>query len=221
MASFGILVLERVVGVRVGGDDGLELAFAQRRRVLFDQNLEQTLFPDAAGVVSRRSVRLRTECRNPARPSGTPPLSARVISTQRRAVGGVIADEPQVFHRLLARILDLRRQRLGPAGPRPLRLAKGVAVASQVGQRILQELVHAAFVDQVAAHVDDRVEVLDQHRALLRRRPGRWCRPRAPRRAIRLRPARQPPRAFPAIRAAARVIVCSRPRAGSPSAAWG
>src|SRR3972149_1758478 len=48
-----VLILERVVGMWIGGDDGAVLAFVHRRGVLLDQRLKQSFFTHAADVIAR------------------------------------------------------------------------------------------------------------------------------------------------------------------------
>ncbi len=97
--------------MRVGGDDGLVVTFAQRRRVLFDQHLEQALFARPSHIVPGV---LLTVVHNAKVQPGTLEDFGRHLSDVRQsgAVRGIVTDEPQVFDRLFARIFDLGFERL-------------------------------------------------------------------------------------------------------------
>ena len=143
-AVVGILVAQRVVAVRVGGDDAVEAAVGEGRDVLLGKHLEHPFLADATGVVSRIPLGVVQDADIE---------SGRVEQRRHRAgdvlhtdvVGRVIAHEPQHVHRLLPRVFDAEGQALRPLRPRALGLPEGVAVAREGGEPVPQMRVHRSL----------------------------------------------------------------------------
>ncbi len=185
-AELRVLVAERVEAVRAGGDDLLGRlrllgrlvlvilaeGHVQRGHVLHAELLEQGLVAEAAGGVTG-ALLVAAHDRE---------LHARDVQQLREGLGGLLgavlqgagaADPVQVLDLgevldVLADDRDLEVDLLGPLQALLLRQAPGVAL-------LLQVLEHRARLGRergldhhlVAAHVDDVVDVLDVHRALL------------------------------------------------------
>ena len=103
-------------------------------------------------------------------PKSTPAslrIVARVRDKPRHPLveAGEVADEPQVPDGLLAGVLDLELEALGPPGPLPGRLPEAVALGGEVLERVLEGRLHAPLVDEGPAHLDDGRDVLDADRA--------------------------------------------------------
>ena len=158
--------------VKIASYSGL----AERLQVLLDEHLEQALLADPAHVVAGIALTLVEQ---PKRDAGVVEDARDGPRRRLRALveGREVADEPHVFDGLLARVRDLEIQPLGPAGAHARGLALRVALAAEVLQRLLQQWVHLALVDQAAAHVDDRQHVLDPDRTGLDARHARRARP--------------------------------------------
>jgi len=149
-AELRIFVLERVERVRVGGDDLLELRFAERRHVLFDELLEQTFFAHAAHVVARVGFVLVHNAE----------VQAALIEEPRHHFGvrddafiegSGITDEPQMFHGFFGCILDGEFHLLRPFATQPFAFAHPIAIGGERLKRILHATVNFVAVNQHAA----------------------------------------------------------------------
>ena len=78
-----------------------------------------------------------------------------------RVERGVVAEEPEELGRLLADVLHLERQVARPAPALALRLPERVARGVDRLERALEERVHLAALDELAAHLVDHRDVLD------------------------------------------------------------
>ena len=164
MPFHAVLVLERVERVRIGGDDGPVLRLGESLQVLVPEHLEEALLADAADVVAGVALGLVEEAEVEAglgedlRRLPGDLLAARVV-------GGVVADEPEILHRLLAGVLDLEAGALDPPGAHPVGLAEGIAVAGEVREHVLHRALHRALADEVAAERDDERDLFVPDRA--------------------------------------------------------
>ena len=162
-------MFQRVVGVRVGGDDPLDSGGFDGIRVVVAQGHEKRLFAEApdfmAAVFFRRaqdSEILSDMVENLRR---CPPDRLHPV-----VVGGNAVDEIQgVGAVLLVEDLDvaglLELLRVCPVGFLLLHLAVGIAAALERLQWLLQGLGHISVIDHAPPQIDDLVDVLDQQRA--------------------------------------------------------
>ena len=165
-AEVGVLVGERVEAVRAARDD---LAYAGRRR--------------ASRRSARRAPGRRTRCPSAApgrrcRPRAGPriakstPAACSSLAVDSRDCAralvedGGAADPVEELGRRLARLEHAHAEPLGPGRALDLRLAPRVRRALDVAQHRLG-LGREARIDhhQLAAQIDDVVDVLDRHRA--------------------------------------------------------
>ena len=114
VAEARILVLDRVVAVRIGGDDALERLGARHLLdVVAGKFFKQPFFADAAHIVACRlfafvqKTEIFASCLQQARDRLADLLVARI---ERR----VIADKPECLGSLFADVLDLELQCPGP-----------------------------------------------------------------------------------------------------------
>src|SRR5579885_3392953 len=163
-AQLAIVIAQSIQAVRVGRDDGFEAGFAERLHILFGEQLEQPLLADAPHIVPGVALALVEDAEiQPDLPENLRHCARDLLHTL--VVRGEVAHEPQVLHRLLARILDLEGQTFCPFRPQAIRNAKRVAVLAQVGQSFLESGIHLALVEQAAPHLDDDRHMFDANRA--------------------------------------------------------
>ena len=169
-AEVRVLVRERVEAVRARGDDLAGAGLVQRLDVLLGERLEHVLVPHPPGRVAgarlarARGSRSRRRRPGAAWPSTRPTPGALV--ERRRA-----ADPVEHLRRRIARLEHAHAQPLRPRRPLGLGLAPRVRRALDVAQHRVG-LGREAGVDhdEVAAQVDDVVDVLDRDRAHLHAR---------------------------------------------------
>ena len=160
----GVLVLQHVEAMRIGGDDFVEMRFGERLQILVPQSLKQPLFARQAHIVSGvvlafvEDPEVETGFAKNARGRAGRGRHARIV---RR----IVAHEPQVLDRLLAGILDGELQLLSPLRAGPRGRSKGISITGQVLQRFLKRFVHVTPSHQVPAHFDEHGNVLVHHRA--------------------------------------------------------
>ena len=169
-AEVRVLVAERVQAVRAAGDDLRDAGLVQRRDVLLRVRLEHVLVAHPAGRVA--GARL-------ARPEDRE-VDARLLQQLHRRLGslsgalvvrGGAADPVEDLRRGLALLDDAHPEPLGPRSTVALRLAPRIADPLDVAQHRLGLLREArVHHHQVAAQVDDVIDVLDRHRALVNAR---------------------------------------------------
>ncbi len=135
-----------------------------RLDVLLRERAEEPFLAGAAHVVAGGLLRLEED----------PDVDAGVVEDARERLGvalvarverRVVADEPEDVDRLLARVLELEVELLRPARPLALRLAEGVAGRVDRLERGLEQRVHLAALDELAAQLVDDRHVLDPDRA--------------------------------------------------------
>ena len=165
LADGGVLVLQRAVGVRIGGDDLVVLRLAEGVLVLLPQHLEQAFFADAPHVVARVLLGFVEDSEVQSRSLEHARRGTR-HRLQPRIVGGVVADEPQILDGLLAGVLRFELQSLRPLRAGARRSAEGVSVAGEIGQGFLEMTFDVAPRNQVAAHLHNQRNVLVENRAL-------------------------------------------------------
>ena len=113
-AELRVLEPEGVVRMRVRGHDLLELRRAEDGQVLLHQELVEPLLAHPAHVVARVPLAVIEDAEVESQPLEDPRHRARQL-LEARVVGGVIPHEPEILHRLLAGVLDLKGKPLGPA----------------------------------------------------------------------------------------------------------
>ena len=168
-AEVRVLVRERVEAVRARRDDLAGAGLVQRLDVLLGERLEDVLVPHPPGRVARARL-ARAEDRE---------VDAGRLEQLRRRLGrrlGALverrraADPVEHLGRRVARLEHAHAEPLRPRGPLGLGLAPRVGRALDVAQHRVG-LGREAGVDhdEVAAQVDDVVDVLDRDRADLAR----------------------------------------------------
>ena len=162
----------------IGGEDRLELRVGEGVHVVLDEHLEQALLADLADVVARAALTVEQQPEGHAGVVQDPgePLGLALHALVER---GEVSDEPDVLHRLLAGVGDREVESLGPASAPSRGLAVGVALHGEVLQRLLQQRIHVAPLDERAAHVDDRAHRLDPRGAAVDARHARRALPDA------------------------------------------
>ena len=209
-AEVGVLVRERVEAVRAARDDLRHARVVQRRRRSSRANAWKTYsFP--ARLAGSPGARLaRAEDRD-VEPGGEQQLRRRDRRRPRPLVERRGAADPvEDLRRRIARLEDANAEAVRPRRPLGLRLAPGIRAALDVAQHRLgirgkPRLDH----DEVAAEVDDVVDVLDRDRALLDARaagdavPDDVVRDRV--RDERLRARRRPGAALPSAKSWSRI----------------
>ncbi len=201
-AEVAVLVGERVEAVRAAGDDLRHARVVQRRHVLLGVALEDVLVAHSAGRVA--GARLARAEDGEVDAGGLQQLRRRLGGGTRPLVEGRCAADPvQVLRRRVARLEHAHAQRLRPRGALRLRLAPRIRGPLDVAQHRLRLGREARLDhDEVAAQVDDVVDVLDRHRARLDARAAGDAVPDHLRRARRCRrsapcSARRPGRGCP------------------------
>ena len=166
-AEVAVLVAERVEAVRAAGDDLRHAGLVERAHVLLGLRLEQVLVAHPAGRIAGARL-ARAEDRE-VDAGRLEELGRRL----RRGAGALVerrgaADPVEDLGRGLARLEDPHAERRRPVRALGLGPAPRVRGALDVAQHRLG-LAREARVDhhQVAAQVDDVVDVLDRHRARL------------------------------------------------------
>ena len=197
-AEVGILVGEGVEAVRARGDDLARAGLVQRLDVLLGEGLEHVLVAHPPGGVAGAGL-ARAEDRE-VDPGRLHELRGRLgrrpgaLVERRRA-----ADPVEHLRRRIARLEHAHAEALRPRRAVRLGLAPRVGRALDVAQHRLGLGREAGLDhDQVAAQVDDVVDVLDRHRALLHAGAAGDAVPHdvvadgVPERAAASRPARRP-----------------------------
>ena len=166
-AEVGVLVGERVEAVRAARDDLRHAGLVHRRHVLLREGLERVLVAHPPSGVAR--ARLARAEDGEVDAGGLQQLRGRLRGRLRAlVVGGGAADPVEHLGGRLPRLQHAHVEPLRPVGALGLRLAPGVLRALDVAQHRLAVRREAALDhDEVAAQVDDVVDVLDRHRALL------------------------------------------------------
>ena len=169
-AEVGILVRERVEAVRARCDDLAHAGLVQRPHVLLGEGLEDVLVAHPPGGIA--GARLARAEDGEVDPGRLHQLRGRLgrrpgaLVERRRA-----ADPVEHLGRRIARLEHAHAEPLRPRGPVGLGLAPRVGRALDVAQHRLG-LGREPGLDhhQMPAQVDDVVDVLDRHRALLHAR---------------------------------------------------
>ena len=171
-AELRVLVLDGVEAVRAGDDDLGRADLVEGLDVLLGEHLEEELVAGPSGRVAGAGLAVAEDR------EGDPGLVEQLGHGAGGLLGAVLvgagaADPEQVVDvvgglDVLAEDLDLERQVLGPVEPGAGGHAPRVALVLEVLEQAA-ELVGERALDEVlvAAHVDDRVDVLDVDRALL------------------------------------------------------
>ena len=169
-AEVGVLVLQRVEAVRAGRDDRLHAALllvaVERRGVLLGEHREEELVAGAPRGIARAGL-LLPEDRE---------VDARLLQQLRRRARDLL--RAIVVARRAADPVEHRRVGFSPIVGMPspsvhaaaihARQVPRVAVGLDGLERLLQLVRELALHHhEVAAHVDDLVDVRDHHRALL------------------------------------------------------
>src|SRR5581483_5076735 len=166
----GVLVRERVEAVRAARDDLRHAGVVQRRDVLLGVGLEHILVPHAPGRIAGAGLALAEDREVDARLlqqlDGGLRGGARTLVESGRA-----PDPVEDLGRRLAFGDDAHTEPFRPRGAIALRLAPRVADTLDVAQHRLRLLREARLHHhEVAAQVDDVVDVLDRDRALVHAR---------------------------------------------------
>ena len=169
-AEVWILVFQRVEAVGAGRHDGLHLIAVEELHVPLGHDFEEILVADAPGRVAvarllwaQDGVRHAGAVKDAGHGSRGA-LAARLQG--RRATHPEQDLDGFVVFGGLGQQAD--RQALGPVGAGRLAPAPGVAPGLQAAQCLLGARGHPGLGhDQVATQVDDAIDVLHQHRALL------------------------------------------------------
>ena len=171
-AEIGVLVAERVEAVRAARDDLRDPDLVQCRDVLLGVRLEHVLVPHPAGRIA--CARLARAENREVDPRLLQQLHGRLGRLARAlVVGGRAAHPVEDLRRRLAFLDDTHSEVLGPRGTVALRLAPRIADPLDVAQHRLGLLREVRLHHhEVAAQVDDVVDVLDRHRAFVDARPA-------------------------------------------------
>ena len=165
LAEGRVFVLDRVVAVRVGGDDALErLGALHLLDVVAREFLVKALFADAAHVVARRLLAL-VQQREVFACGLEEPRHRLADLLVARIEGGEVADEPQRRGGILADVLDAELERLRPLRALARVLAEAVAGVADLHDRVAQQGVHRALLDEMPAHAHDEGRMFDADRA--------------------------------------------------------
>src|SRR6185437_5282537 len=172
-AEIRVLASDRVEAVRAGGDDLRHAGLVQRGHVLPRLLLKRVLVAHPPGRVAGARLAAAQDGEVDAG------LLEQLRGGDRRLPGPFIerrraADPEQDLGRLLARLQDADVQTLRPLRAVALWLAPRVGPAVDVAQH-RRRLVRESRLDhyEVAAQVDDVVDVLDADRALAHARAAR------------------------------------------------
>jgi len=126
-AEIGGIRCGSYLGMRIGGNDGLKVAPLSAATLALASTFVQPFLAYTAHIVpafDSPSYRI---------PKSTPASCKRVAKVLgdflvTRIEGRVVADEPQHFHRFLARVFDLERQGFAPRPPLALRFTNELPV---------------------------------------------------------------------------------------------
>ena len=174
-AVLRVLVAERVEAVRAVRDDLGDPRGVHRLDVLLGEGLEQELVAHPPGGVARAELP-RPEDRE------RHPRALEQFGDRSRDVAGSFVERARASHPVEVlgggAVHDRHVQPLGPVGPLRLRDAPRVRPALQIAEHRARFGGEARLAHhQRAAEVDDRVDVLDVHRAFLDARAARRARP--------------------------------------------
>ena len=166
-AEVRVLVRQRVEAVRAARDDLLHARLVHRRDVLLGERLERVLVAHPAGRVA--GARLARAEHGEVDAGGLQELRGRLGGRPGALVErGRAADPVEHLGRGVPWLKNAHVEALGPVGPLGLGLPPGVLGAFDVAQHRLAVGREATLDhDEVAAQVDDVVDVLDRDGALL------------------------------------------------------
>jgi len=165
-AEVGVLVEQRVEAVRAGRDDALRLVVVERRDVGLGEHHVEVLVARAprrvagAGLLAAEDGEVDLRLLHQPRHGAGDLLGAVVVAGR--------AADPVEHRRVGLLAHQLHVEAVGPLRPVHAREVPGVAVGLEGLEGLLKlRRKLAPHHHQVAAHVDDLVDVGDHHRALL------------------------------------------------------